>query len=89
MQGSDSITNPHHLSGCGASKTRIVYNCNLNFATVKPHLELLIATGLLEATSGSNVLYVTTEKGALVLEHMKEIERLMPITGISSSQDKA
>ena len=74
--------------GRGASKTMIVYNCNLNFATVKPHLDLLIANGLLETIGDHNVPYVTTEKGALILEHMKEIERLMPIAGISSPHDK-
>lgn len=73
----------------GASKTRIVYNCNLNFGTVNPHLDLLMANGLLEAIDGHIVLYRTTEKGKQVLDHFKEIERLMPITRISSSQDKA
>jgi predicted transcriptional regulator len=74
--------------GCGASKTRIVYNCNLNFATVKPHLDLLIANGLLEAIGDSKVLYVTTENGSLVLRHMKEIERLMPIGGAYNMVEK-
>jgi predicted transcriptional regulator len=74
--------------GRGASKTRIVYNCNLNFATVKPHLDLLIANGLLEAIGGHNVLYITTENGALVLRHMKEIERLMPIGGAYNMVEK-
>jgi predicted transcriptional regulator len=73
----------------GASKTKVVYNCNLNFATVKPHLDLLMANGLLEATGGHNIFYMTTEKGALVLDHMKEIARLMPISGNASLQDEA
>jgi len=41
---------------------------------------------LLLVIGGPNVLYVTTEKGELVLEHMNEIARLMPNSG---SQDGA
>lgn len=66
--------------GKGAGKTKIVYMANLNFKTVNLHLDTLLANGLLEAIDGPNVLYRTTERGAQVLEHMKEIERLMPIT---------
>jgi len=72
--------------GRGAVKTRIVYNCNLNFENATSHLDLLIANGLLEPIEDSRILYVTTEKGALVLEHMKEIERLMPIAEIAGPQ---
>jgi len=46
----------------GASKTKIVYNCNLNFATIKPHLDFLMLNGLLEATGGPNIPYMTTKK---------------------------
>ncbi len=74
--------------GDGASKTKIVYGSNLNFKTVNLHLEILLANGLLEMLDGAIVLYRTTEKGVEVLEHLKEIERLMPIEP-TSSQDKA
>ncbi len=70
----------------GASKTKIVYASNLNFKTVNLHLNHLIANRLLEAKDGPIVLYVTTEKGEQVLEHLKEIERLMPIAAFSSQE---
>ena len=63
----------------GASKTRIVYNVNLNFRTINPYLQNLLANGLLEAIDGHLVLYKTTEKGAQVLDYMKKIDSLMPI----------
>lgn len=66
--------------GSGASKTKVVYSTNLNFKTVNLHLDLLIANGLLEATEGPIIMYVTTEKGEQMIEHLKEIERLMPLT---------
>lgn len=70
--------------GEGASKTKIVYLSNLNFKTVNPHLENLLANGLLEVINGSTILYKTTKKGAQVLDHMSEIEKLMPIVTASS-----
>ncbi len=49
----------------GASKTRIVYQANLNSASAKPYIEHLINNGLVEAVSaGSKVIYKTTPKGA-------------------------
>ena len=62
----------------GECKTKIVYNANLNFRTVNPYLENLLTNELLEAIDGPIVLYRTTEKGEQVLEHFKEIARLMP-----------
>lgn len=66
--------------GKGAGKTKLVYGVNLNFRTINLHLDILLANGLLEAIEGPTVLYRTTEKGAEVLEHFREIERLMPIS---------
>ncbi|OPY49347.1 MAG: hypothetical protein A4E49_03170 [Methanosaeta sp. PtaU1.Bin112] len=65
--------------GKGEIKTKIVYRVNLNFKTVNLHLDILLANELLEMIDGPLVLYRTTEKGAQVLELMKEIERLMPV----------
>lgn len=49
----------------GASKTRIVYQVNLNSMTAKPYIEHLINRELLEVVpTGSKVIYRTTPKGA-------------------------
>ncbi len=56
-----------------ASKTRIVYQVNLNFKTVKPYLETLIGSKLIEVNSGKNVLYETTQKGANLLEAINRV----------------
>ena len=62
----------------GANKTQIVYLCNLNFHTVVPYLDLLIRNGLAERVEGETLRYRTTPKGAEVLLHFQEIEKLMP-----------
>jgi predicted transcriptional regulator len=60
----------------GASKTRIVYQTNLNFKTAKGHLDLLLEKGLLEVIPGENIVYKTTEKGAQALESHRAIEAI-------------
>ena len=40
--------------GDGAGKTKIVYQCNLNFKNASSHLEHLIKAGLLEASRTSS-----------------------------------
>ncbi len=48
----------------GASKTRVVYQANLNFLTVNPYLNNLIKNECIEAVhEGSRVVYKTTPKG--------------------------
>ena len=60
----------------GASKTRIVYQVNLNFKTVKGYLELLLEKGLLEAIPGEHIMYKTTSAGERALEHHRAIEAI-------------
>jgi predicted transcriptional regulator len=60
----------------GASKTRIVYQGNLNFKTVKGYLDLLLEKGLLEAIPGEHIMYRTTEKGERALESHRAIEAI-------------
>ena len=55
----------------GASKTRIVYQAKLNFRTVNPYLDLLIKNELLEVRQSGIAPYITSEKGAKILETMK------------------
>lgn len=57
----------------GASKTRIVYQANLNFRTVNPYIDLLIKNGLIDVSYGNSVLYKTTEKGMDLLDNFKQI----------------
>ncbi len=57
----------------GASKTRIVYQANLNFRTVNPYIDLLIKNDLLKIKQGQTVLYETTERGIDLLENFKQI----------------
>jgi predicted transcriptional regulator len=57
----------------GASKTRVVYQANLNFKTVNFYLETLIGNNLIEVRTGKNVLYETTQKGANLLESINRV----------------
>ena len=60
------------------SKTRIVYSGNFNFRTIKPHLDYLIDSGLLETSNESkNKTYKTTPKGLETLGRLKEIRDLV------------
>jgi predicted transcriptional regulator len=56
-----------------ASKTRVVYQANLNFRTVNSYLETLIRNRLIEVRPGKNVLYETTQKGANLLEALNRV----------------
>ena len=56
-----------------ASKTRIVYQVNLNFRTVNPYLEILMKNNLIEIGKGEQTLYSTTQKGADLLETIKKV----------------
>ena len=62
--------------GDGASKTRIVYQVNLNFKTVNVHLDLLLKKGLLEAIPSEPIMYKTTPKGEKALKSLRDIEAI-------------
>jgi predicted transcriptional regulator len=63
----------------GASKTQIVYKCNLNFHTVMPYLELITRNGLAVRKMGGPIIYYeTTPKGLEALIHMRALEEMMP-----------
>jgi predicted transcriptional regulator len=65
------------LSLCseGTTRTRLVYNANLNFKTIKPYLELLVKNGRVEIkTEGQNDKYETTDKGEELLGCFKKIQ---------------
>lgn len=70
-----------------SSKTRIVYQVNLNFNTINPYIDLLVSSGLLDVSRDSQVTYKTTPKGMEALGHIKAFRALLkPIDG-SEDQD--
>ncbi|MHB8120460.1 MAG: winged helix-turn-helix domain-containing protein [Methanothrix sp.] len=62
--------------GDDASKTKIVYQVNLNFHTAKVHLDLLQKNGLVEAIPDYPVMHKTTPKGEKALECLAVIEEI-------------
>ena len=62
----------------GASKTRIVYQANLNFKTVNPYLDLLIKNEMIQVNEGHAILYETTPKGIGLLGSIKRIHDKLP-----------
>jgi len=64
----------------GASKTRIVYQANLNFRTVNPYLQTLIKNNLIETCQGEqreHVMYKTTSEGANLQETMTQVNSIL------------
>jgi predicted transcriptional regulator len=62
------------ICNSGATKTRIVYQVNLNFRTVGPYIELLTRNGLIESNSGRTILYKTTTKGLRLRDNLKQVD---------------
>jgi predicted transcriptional regulator len=60
-----------------ASKTRVVYQANLNFRTVNPYLDTLVGGNLIEVSRDRNTIYKTTQKGSNFLEVMKNINNTL------------
>jgi predicted transcriptional regulator len=59
----------------GASKTRIIYQANLNFMTVKSYLDNLIKSECIEAVHvGSMIIYKTTPKGMDLKERFEQYQ---------------
>ena len=61
----------------GASKTRIVYQANLNFRTVNPYLQILIKNNLLEASQENHILYKTTREGTNMYETISKVNSML------------
>lgn len=75
----------------GASKTKIVYQSNLNFRTVIPYIDLLTKNGLLEVstTNKSSVIFTTTPKGLKLLKDFKSIQSVIPEIYDLTEKEKA
>ncbi len=62
----------------GASKTRIVYQANLNSVSAKPYLNNLINNGFMEVVpEGSRIIYKTTPKGLELKNKFKQFHSEM------------
>jgi predicted transcriptional regulator len=64
----------------GANKTRLMYQCNLNFMRFNRYLQELLDAGLIE-TVGSNpkgiVLYRTSDKGRELVKVLRRANEFM------------
>ena len=65
------------MSRCviGENITRIVYQTNTNFTTIRAYLDLLTKNGLLECHGTSPRLYRTTPKGIELMGRLKRIQK--------------
>jgi len=67
-------------TGEGAIKTRIVYQCNLNFRIARGYLDELQKAGLIEAirqthrTTKAGDIYRTTQRGVTAAEMLRASE---------------
>ena len=66
----------------GASKTRIVYQANLNFRIINPYMDLLIRNGLIDVKKEKTLIFETTLKGLALLDNFKQIH-----SELSSAED--
>jgi predicted transcriptional regulator len=64
----------------GASKTKIVYQANLNFRTINPYLDLLTKNGLINAKKEQTIIYRTTPRGLNLLDNFRQIHSELSIT---------
>lgn len=76
------------ICASGASKTKIVYQANLNFRTVNPYIDLLTKNGMINVRDGPNTLYETTEKGMDLLDSYKRIQDVLNPESSSPAMDR-
>jgi predicted transcriptional regulator len=66
----------------GANKTRLMYQCNLNFMRFNYYLQELLDAGLIECINTNPegiVLYKTTEKGRELLKVLRKANEFLSI----------
>lgn len=62
----------------GASKTRIIFRCNLSYRQLQPYLKLLLGVGLMGKEEGGKTdLYKTTAKGRSFIDAYRKLKALM------------
>ncbi|OPY54826.1 MAG: hypothetical protein A4E48_00166 [Methanosaeta sp. PtaU1.Bin060] len=66
----------------GENITRVVYQANTNFTTIRVYMNLLIKNELVEVLQGYPVLYKTTQKGVAMRDQLgalyQELDDLEP-----------
>ncbi len=68
----------------GASKSKIVYQGNLNFKTGNFYINLLIKNGLVNVEEGNPQKYQTTAKGVNLLKSLSQVDsELVPISSVA------
>jgi predicted transcriptional regulator len=63
----------------GASKTRLMYKCNLNFERFNNYLKEMLKANLLERTTsnpGGLIIFRTTDKGKELLKILQRADEL-------------
>ena len=67
------------LSRCanGENITKIVYQTNTNFTTIRAYLDLLTKNNLLECQGTSPILYKTTAKGIETMNRLRQIQKVV------------
>jgi predicted transcriptional regulator len=66
----------------GASKTRLMYRCNLNFGRFNCYLRELLDAGLIERVAANPdglVLYRTTDKGRELLKILQKADEFLSV----------
>ena len=59
----------------GENITKIVYQTNTNFTTIRTYLNLLTENNLLECHGTSPILYKTTTKGTEMMNRLIQIQK--------------
>ncbi len=66
----------------GENITKVVYQANTNFTTIRAYLDMLMKNDLVEILQGVPVLYRTTQKGIVMRDRLRtfhqELDGLKP-----------
>ena len=73
--------------GHGATKTRLMFNAFLSHGQLKHYLSILADNGLLQYDSVGDT-FKTTEKGLRFLKTYREIEQMIKVPSLQSSQQR-
>ena len=75
------------LDACvkGSTKTRLVYRANLNFKTINPHLDRLIANGFLNVRKERYLIYETTPRGLTLLYDLKQLQNMLTPSSVQEA----
>ncbi|VVB70272.1 Winged helix-turn-helix [uncultured archaeon] len=59
----------------GENVTKIVYQSNTNFTTIKAYLDLLMKHDLVEYMDSSQKIYKTTGKGLEIMRRLQDLQK--------------